>query len=371
MGEQALGTPVRRGHFGAGHGIGAGNGGRAVLLRRTGATGWSEGVWARLATRLDAWKSLVANADRLALRPGGCPAELADQLRAAPAEFELLLHRLIGDGAAGSTEQKARLGARVQAELLPYLLLSRNAERWYAKPRGYAGDFLSIAWIYENQPAGVGRLGAALDRGFLELRAARAVFNRRALLAEQIRQTVTAAGGRTAEVTSLACGPAQELLDVFPTLERPELLRASLIDLDEQALAHVRVRADAVGIGERLTGYQENLIKLATGRRGVPISGQDLVYSIGLIDYFPDRFVVKLMDMAHGMLRPGGRLILGNFHPRNASKAMMDHVLDWRLIHRDEADMDRLFQASAFGRECSAIRYEPQRINLFAECVKE
>jgi hypothetical protein len=48
----------------------------------------------------------------------------------------------------------------------------------------------------------------------------------------------------------------------------------------------------------------------------------------------------------------------------------MDHVLDWRLIHRTEEDMHRLFQASAFRGPCSNIRYEEQGINLFAECIR-
>ena len=71
------------------------------------------------------------------------------------------------------------------------------------------------------------------------------------------------------------------------------------------------------------------------------------------------------------MLRPGGKVILGNFHPRNPTKAMMDHVLDWKLTHRDEADMNRLFEESAFGRACTEIQYEPGRVNLFASCVKQ
>jgi hypothetical protein len=48
----------------------------------------------------------------------------------------------------------------------------------------------------------------------------------------------------------------------------------------------------------------------------------------------------------------------------------MDHVLDWRLIHRTEDDMDRLFAASAFGRTCTNIRFEEQGINLFAAGVR-
>ena len=89
-----------------------------------------------------------------------------------------------------------------------------------------------------------------------------------------------------------------------------------------------------------------------------------------MIDYFNDKLTIKIIDLIYDLLVPGGRVILGNFHPRNRLKAIMDHVFDWRLIHRREEDMDRLFQASRFGRSCSNIRFEPEGINLFAECIK-
>ena len=81
-----------------------------------------------------------------------------------------------------------------------------------------------------------------------------------------------------------------------------------------------------------------------------------------MIDYFN--------DWSYGRLNPGGRLVLGNFDPFNSFRAFMDHVLEWRLIHRSEPDMNRLFTASAFGRECSRVLFEEQRINLFAECER-
>jgi hypothetical protein len=52
------------------------------------------------------------------------------------------------------------------------------------------------------------------------------------------------------------------------------------------------------------------------------------------------------------------------------TRAFMDHVLEWRLIHRTEEDLDRLYKASAFGRGCTRVVFEEQGINLFAECVK-
>jgi hypothetical protein len=160
------------------------------------------------------------------------------------------------------------------------------------------------------------------------------------------------------------------LFDVFEGLPEVGRLKASLIDIDAEALAFVRERRDARGLRGQMDLHAANLVYLATGKSVLNLLPQDLVYSIGLIDYFNDRFVVNLMNYAHGLLKPGGRVILGNFHPRNSNRALLDHVLDWKLTHRTESDMDRLYAGSKFGRPCTRIQFEDENINLFAECVK-
>ena len=151
----------------------------------------------------------------------------------------------------------------------------------------------------------------------------------------------------------------------------PARLTANLIDMDLQALAFVADKRDKLRLSRRMITHNENLIFLALGRKRLELANQDLVYSIGLIDYFGDDMVVRLLNWIHGILRPGGKVILGNFHPNNPTKALMDYVLEWKLIHRGEEDMDRLYRSSLFGRPSTAIRWEEQRINLFAGCVKE
>jgi SAM-dependent methyltransferase len=229
---------------------------------------------------------------------------------------------------------------------------------------------LTIEWIYENKPAGAGRLGPLLDRCFLNEPAGRAVRNRRGLLAEEIGKSLES-GDDVTRVTSLACGPAAEIFDVLADLESPERFKATLIDIDLQALAFVTDRAKKLKYSRYIKAVNANLVYLATSRHELDLPPQDLVYSIGLIDYFSDAFVVRLIDYVHGLLKPGGRLILGNFHPSNGTRALMDHILQWKLIHRTEDDMNRLCNKSKFGRPCTNMRFEEEGINLFAECVKE
>ena len=204
----------------------------------------------------------------------------------------------------------------------------------------------------------------------LRLPAARAVQNRRAILSYEIRATLARCEGRPARITSLASGPARELFDLYARIDEPRAILSTLIDFDREALDYCATESTRAGIGDLVTLVNANLIHVAVGHRTLELAPQDLVYSIGLIDYFDDRLVVKLLDFIHTILRPGGRVVVGNCHPRNPTRAVMDHILAWPLIHRDERAMHALFRESAFRSDCTRIFYEPQAINLFAECIK-
>lgn len=330
-----------------------------------------QGRWEPMARAVDELKQALEETDQVARESSGeIPAELQADIRRRFRELWLFLNEQIGEGAPGPPVVKKEIGARVKRELLPYILLTDVAERFYSKPRGYAGDFLTIEMIYRDTAAGSGRIGPLIDRCFLDLPATSAVRNRRPLLAGEIGQTLSARGGEPARVTSLACGPAEEIFDAYASMPDPSKLLTTLIDIDLQALAFVGDKRDRLKLKRHMTLVNANLVYLARGRQQVALQDQDLVYSVGLIDYFADSFVVALLGYVFDILRPGGKVILGNFHPRNPSRAVLDHVLDWRLIHRTEEDMHRLFQASRFGRPCTRIRFEAEGINLFAECVK-
>jgi len=332
----------------------------------------AQGRWESMARAVDDLKQSFEAADLAARRGSGeVPAGLQSDICGRFHEFCLFINEQLGEGSPDSTAVKEELGRRLRRELFPYLLLAGTAERIHTKPCGYAGDFLTIEMMYRNTPSGSGRIGPLIDRCFLGSTAAQAVRNRRGLLAGEIGQVVAARGGEPARVTSLACGPAEELFDVYAAMPDPSRLLSTLIDIDPQALAFVCDRRDRLELGRFMTPINANLVRLALGKQQLPLDDQDLVYSIGLIDYFGDRFVIALLNYIYGTLRKGGKVILGNFHPRNPSRALMDHVLDWRLIHRTEEDMDRLFLASRFKRPCARVRFEAERINLFAECIKE
>ena len=341
------------------------------FLAKLDATSLSGEASKTFFSAIERFKSFLLETDAEALKSGGQVTEAtAVTAEKAFLDFCRLIHATIGGSSAENSSVKAELGARLQREILPFILLTQTPDRFYSKPRGNAGDFLTIEMIYRNRPTGTGRIGPLLDRCFLNSPIAKAIRNRRVFLAKEIMRTVEAKAG-AAHVTSLACGPAQAVFDVFEQLGDHRQLYASLVDIDLQALAHVADRRDKAGLQNRMNLINANLVYLALGRQKLELNDQDLIYSLGLTDYFNDKFVVKLLNWIHGRLRLGGKVILCNFHPNNYCKELMDYVLEWRLIHRSEEDMHRLITSSAFGRSCTLTQFENEGIILISECVKD
>jgi len=277
------------------------------------------------------------------------------------------------DHVRGAPHLEPAIGRYVAREASGFLMRSASFDRWLTKPRGYAGDYYTIELLYDDRPAGDGRLGHFIDRWALDLAAVQAVRNRRGLLARAIRDVaddVADAGeGTPVRVTSLASGPAREVLDVLAAPDAPPL-RATCIDIDAEAVAYAAERARELGVADRVVFAQDNVLRLSRGRGRTTLAPQHMIYSVGLIDYLAGDHIVRLLDWAHDQLVPGGTVVLGNFDVENPDRMLMDHVMEWRLIHRTADDLRALFARSRFGDAAVDVRAEAQGINLFAFCTR-
>jgi extracellular factor (EF) 3-hydroxypalmitic acid methyl ester biosynthesis protein len=322
-------------------------------------------VAATLSAAVEQFKSAMLALDRdLLSGPRGDTDESMAQLRVSDACATVVddFRRHI----AGGDPDEDGSAAYLFRETFPYFSMSRLIDRSYAKPRGYAGDYLTIEMVYKDRAAGVRRLGSYIDRWFLDIPASCAVKNRRRLLADTIAGLARTNGGAALHVTSIASGPARELFDVLAADRDGIDLHATCLDVDAEALAYTSAAASHAQVSDRFRFVHANAVKVALGRDNVELGEQDLMYSVGLIDYLRDDLVVALLDWIHDRLRPGGTVIVGNFDVANPDKAFMDHLLEWRLIHRTSAELEALFRRSKFADTPLKVCTEATGINLFA-----
>lgn len=260
----------------------------------------------------------------------------------------------------------------VREELQGLLFQAPFAFRSYTKPLGYAGDYEMMNLIYRDQPEGSTLFAKCLHRYFINQPAACAVRNRVSYIQSHLNDLMAHVrkGSCSLRVASLASGPAFEMEKWIESFYSSEgvALDISLLDQDLDSLRHAQRRllgiARSRSLPVQVNCHQKSVRNVIAA--GFPSRQMDLVYSLGLFDYLSDNVCRAVGEKMFEALRPGGRLVIGNFNINNPTRNIMELTLDWKLIHRSVSDMQKLF-----GHLSDRIRVdrESEDVNLF--CVVE
>ena len=318
--------------------------------------------WNEIADKTQRFKQLLLQIDK---DPGKEVDAANAELPGAFRDFCKFNDGAIGEDSPETIDSRDEIGVRIQRELLPYLLKSRTVERLYTKPRGYAGDFRTTEFMYDHEAGGSEESGRIFDRCFLDLPPVAAVRNRRDLIVEEIARCTPGS-----KVAALCSGTCDEIFAASEGSRAAAKIQATVIDFDAQALAAVAEKADKLELTESITLLNTNLFNLAIGHPPSQVTPQDLVYSINLPDHFDDNLLIKFLNYMHRLLKPGGKAILTSFHSGNPFRAFMDYIIDWKVTHRTEEELSRIFIQSDFHKPCTNIRFEKEGIIFLAECRK-
>ncbi len=230
----------------------------------------------------------------------------------APPRNEALLNELterIGDSLSDCTQLEKEIAdeadllkgvqRRYREAIWPWFGQSWFMGRALAKPRGYPGDFELLTAIYDGRAKSLG-LGGYFDRYFLSTTLARAVVARLYAVREFLLEELAARPGDV-HVLNVASGACREYtLDFQPTNSRR--VEVTCIDNDTEALDFVRDCVAPQLPGHVNLGFvRYNALRMVSPEQNVKRFGRpDILYSVGLCDYIPDKYLVP-------MLRAGAR----------------------------------------------------------------
>jgi extracellular factor (EF) 3-hydroxypalmitic acid methyl ester biosynthesis protein len=257
------------------------------------------------------------------------------------------------------TEAKAQ-GAQDEVRALAlahrlHAMTQHDPFTWRAahKPRGYAGDAVMMDFIYSGvAPQGTSELGRSIFAVTTRDPMGLSVMFRRSYLQSLIDGTVAPLHG--ARILSVAAGHCRELQG---SLVQTPWFDGEFVALDQDPLSCAEVARSMAG--HRVRVIEQGVRELAS-RAGTPEGaaayGQfDLIYSAGLYDYLPDALARRLTQRLAGLLRPGGRLVLGNFVPTGHGRGYMEAFMDWTLIVRSEAELRALNEGALPGGQAGDI----------------
>jgi SAM-dependent methyltransferase len=253
--------------------------------------------------------------------------------------------------------------------LTPEMRLGAIWDRSYGKPLGYPGDYRVMNQVYSDENVGDGVYQRLLHR--LGLNVAECIETRMEVVREYIGEAVRTCGQeRAARILSLGSGPAREI-ETFLSgpLARVGRTEFTMVDQENEALAFAYDRAYPhllkLGGTSRVQCLNISFTDILRANRGLgDVPPQDMIYSLGLLDYLSDRRSRVLVRKLYEALAPGGLLVIGNMNDTPFSNLWpMEFIADWTLMYRNDAEM-RSWAEPLGAKECWTQTERTGRVRL-------
>jgi extracellular factor (EF) 3-hydroxypalmitic acid methyl ester biosynthesis protein len=262
----------------------------------------------------------------------------------------------------------------LQTALHPLLLRAPFVYRTFVKPLGYAGDYEMVNQILGDPQQGPSTYFQILNALFLQAAVVKAHRNRIDTLVDYLNRAAELAKReqRQVSILNVGCGPAVEIQRFIETHPDPGCLSFTLVDFSEETLAYTREHIESAARAGGKTAHVQlvhesvhDLLKRAV-RPDAAANGElfDFVYCAGLFDYLSDKVCARLLQYFVQRSRAGGSVLVTNVHSSNPNTGVMEHVLEWHLIYRDERTLEAVLPSP---REDTRIYVDETGVNVFAE----
>jgi len=261
-----------------------------------------------------------------------------------------------------------------QTALHPLLLRAPFVYRTFAKPLGYAGDYEMVNQIIGDPRQGNSTYFQIINAFFLKAAVAEAHRNRIDILVDYLMRAVAMAkkDGRQVKILNVGCGPAIEIQRFIEQYPMPNDIAFTLMDFSQVTLDYTKTRINFVSQNagknidvEYVNESVHQLLKRATRRDDLLKDKTfDFVYCAGLFDYLSDKVCSRLLLYFVNRTSSGGAVMATNVHASNPHKNIMEHLLEWHLIYRDENSFAAVLPEE---RKNTSIYTDKTGVNIFAE----
>lgn len=259
-----------------------------------------------------------------------------------------------------------------EEHIYPFFKSADLTRRALEKPRGYAGDFEMMNQMYRNGFEGGDLLGKVLHNYAANEDSSESVHFRRPYFIGHMERVLDNPGDKT--ILSLASGPSIEIQELISRWHQEKLGRVHfvLFDLDRVALEHAQTKIFQLAMDQQKTPNIEFVnasVRSFLKHNQTNPGTFDLVYSGGLFDYLDNITSKAIVQNIFKGLKPGGRMVIGNFTKDNTTKAFCHLLTRWHLIHKTEDEMRAWTEGL---NDCEIhFDYDPNHINAFIVITKK
>lgn len=233
-----------------------------------------------------------------------------------------------------------------RAAIAPWFQKSWFMQHALTKPRGYAGDYQMLTAVYDREIKSRG-LGGYLDRYFLQTELGTSVPLRLQMAREYL--SGLARERRQLRILNVASGPGREYRGGWGL---PEDCRVEVIcvDQDDSALDFVQQTVvPTLPPNQTLQLTKYNALKMGNATLNREVFGDcDVVYSIGLCDYIPDRLMIRLLRGWRETVKPNGIIYVAFKDCIEYGKEKYQWLVDWYFYQRTVEECRDLFAQAGY-----------------------
>lgn len=261
-------------------------------------------------------------------------------------------------------------------ELHPLTLCAPIVDRSYNKPLGFAGDYEMINMTLGTSSArGENTYASLIHNYFIETQTPLSNRYRSIDLQNRIQTEAERVINeeRIFNLLNIGCGPALELQRFIEESVLSNQTTINIMDFNQETLDFVDSK---INEAMRKSGNKpvvkfinksiDDLLKEVHMEDSLYPETFDMIYCAGLFDYFSNHICKRLTKAYYSWIKPGGLVTITNVHPKNPVRYIMEHLLEWHLIYRDEKEVADLAPANTK----YTVSAEKLGINIFLDIRK-
>lgn len=217
-------------------------------------------------------------------------------------------------------------------------------KRAFDKRKSYQGDYKMLEFIYENRVISKS-IGRYLDNTFLKSPYAVGIRLRKDKIRELLLKFIKEIDRREINILSIPCGSCREIRELATDIPSEKIIIFTCVDSDEEALRFSQDKIKKLPFKNlEFTFFRKDILGVLNNTTGKEIlAGQDIIYSVGLFDYLPDRVFKKLFSLLFKLLKPEGKLIITHQNrEKTFAPIFPDWYCGWKFVPRSKEEVANL-----------------------------
>ena len=233
-----------------------------------------------------------------------------------------------------------------QEKLGKYFMLAPFPNRAFNKPLGFAGDYKMMYMIQELQDEGDSLFSKFINVYYTNIPISNSVKNRTSKISSYIDESINNAMNndlKNVEILSEGCGPALGVKKYLSNNDPEVNCTFNLLDFNKETLDFIKNKTLSSVKNKKfnINLIEKSVFDLTSHNAFQKVVNKkfDFIYCCGLFDYLSNKLCQKLVNIFYNSLKKNGKLLVTNMHVNNNDKYLMELLLDWHLIYRNEDDM--------------------------------